>query len=258
MLTSHPRNMIPSDSKGRHDSQSAEPFGNDPMPGPKSWGNSMKSLRILIADDHDLVRRGIKSLIESRPEWQVCDEAHSGREAVAKAEERKPDIVVLDIAMPELNGLEAARRIRKVSPNSEILILSMHYSDQLIKDILDVGVRGFVVKSDSDRDLLVAIETLSNHKPFFTSMATEVMLTNFQRPGSIPAPGEMRSSRLTSREREIVQLLSEGKSSKEVASSLGISVKTAETHRANIMRKLEIHSVSELVRYAVRNQIIEA
>jgi DNA-binding NarL/FixJ family response regulator len=258
MLNTHPRNITQSDSKARLDSQAAEPFRNDPVSGPKSWGNSMKSLRILVADDHDLVRRGIKSLIESRPEWQVCDEAHSGREAVAKAEERKPDIVVLDIAMPELNGLEAARRIRKVSPNSEILILSMHYSDQLIKDILDVGVRGFVVKSDSDRDLIVAIETLSNHKPFFTSMATEVMLTNFQRPGSIPAPGEMRSSRLTSREREIVQLLSEGKSSKEVASSLGISVKTAETHRANIMRKLEIHSVSELVRYAVRNQIIEA
>jgi DNA-binding NarL/FixJ family response regulator len=218
----------------------------------------MKNLRILIADDHDVVRRGIKSLIESRPEWQVCDEAHSGREAVAKADERKPDIVVLDISMPELNGLEAARRIRKVSPNSEILILSVHYSDQLIKEILDAGVRGFVVKSDSDRDLIVALEALANHKPFFTSMATEVMLTNFHRPASIPSPGEMRTSRLTSREREIVQLLSEGKSSKEVASSLCISVKTAETHRANIMRKLEIHSVSELVRYAVRNQIIEA
>jgi len=236
----------------------AEPIKNNPMQGRKSWGSGMKNLRILIADDHDVVRRGIKSLIESRPEWQVCDEAHSGREAVAKSEERKPDIVVLDISMPELNGLEAARRIRKVSPNSEILILSMHYSDQLIKEILDAGVRGFVVKSDSDRDLIIALETLANHKPFFTSMATEVMLTNFQRPGALPAPGEMRASRLTSREREIVQLLSEGKSSKEVASSLGISVKTAETHRANIMRKLEIHSVSELVRYAVRNQIIEA
>jgi DNA-binding NarL/FixJ family response regulator len=218
----------------------------------------MKNVRILVADDHDVVRRGIKSLIESQPGWQVCDEARSGREAVAKAEERRPDIVVLDISMPELNGLEAARRIRKVSPNSEILILSVHYSDQLIKDILDVGVRGFVVKSDSDRDLIIALETLANHKPFFTSMATEVMLTNLLRPATISAPGEMRTSRLTSREREIVQLLSEGRSSKEVASSLGISVKTAETHRANIMRKLEIHSVSELVRYAVRNQIVEA
>ena len=144
----------------------------------------MKTLRILVADDHDVVRRGIKSLIESRPEWHVCDEARSGREAVAKAGEQKPDIVVLDISMPELNGLEAARRIQKVSPNSEILILSMHYSDQLIRDILDAGVRGFVVKSDSDRDLIIALETLANHKPFFTSKATEVMLTNFQRPVS--------------------------------------------------------------------------
>jgi DNA-binding NarL/FixJ family response regulator len=218
----------------------------------------MKNVRILVADDHDVVRRGIKSLIESQPGWQVCDEARSGREAVAKAEERRPDIVVLDISMPELNGLEAARRIRKVSPNSEILILSVHYSDQLIKDILDVGVRGFVVKSDSDRDLIVALETLANHKPFFTSIATEVMLTKFLRPASIPAPGEMRTSRLTSREWEIVQLLSGGSSSKEVSSSLGISVKTVDTHRANIMRKLDIHSVSELVRYAVRNQIVEA
>ena len=218
----------------------------------------MKKLRILVADDHDVVRRGIKSLIESRPGWQVCDEARSGREAVAKAEEQKPDIVVLDISMPELNGLEAARRIQKLSPDSEILILSMHNSDQLIREILDAGVHGFVVKSDSDRDLIIALETLANHKPFFTSKATEVMLTNFQRPESLPAPGEMRTNRLTSREREIVQLLSEGKSSKEVASSLDISVKTVETHRANIMRKLEIHSVSELVRYAVRNQIVEA
>jgi DNA-binding NarL/FixJ family response regulator len=251
------RPTSPSDHSPEREAEWTEPVKAHPAPGPKPMGNTSKSLRILIADDHDIVRRGIRSLIEARPEWKVCDEAHSGREAVAKAEEKKPDIVILDISMPELNGLEAARRIKKVSPNSEILILSVHYSDQLIKEILDVGVRGFIVKSDSDRDLVVAVETLANHKPFFTSMATEVMLTNFQRPNA-SAPTGMRASRLTSREREIVQLLSEGKSSKEVASSLGISVKTAETHRANIMRKLEIHSVSELVRYAVRNQIIEA
>jgi DNA-binding NarL/FixJ family response regulator len=207
-----------------------------------------------VADDHALVRRGIKSLIESRPGWQVCDEARSGREAVAKAEERKPDIVVLDISMPELNGLEAARRIRKLSPDSEILILSVHYSDQLIREILDAGVRGFVVKSDSDHDLIIALETLANHKPFFTSKATEAILMNFRRPAGFPVPGEM----LTSREREIVQLVSEGKSNKEVSSLLGISIKTVDTHRANIMRKLDIHSASELVRYAVRNEIVEA
>ena len=191
----------------------------------------MKMLRILVADDHDLMRRGIKALLQSHAGWEVCGEAHTGREAVAKAEELKPDVVILDISMPDLNGVDAAKRIRKSSPDTEVLILSVHYSDQLIRDILEAGVRGYIVKSDSDRDLIIAVETL--------------------------APPETMRDRLTSREREIVQLLAEGKSSKEVASSLNISVKTAETHRANIMRKLQLHTVSELVRYAVRNQIIE-
>jgi DNA-binding NarL/FixJ family response regulator len=217
----------------------------------------MKTLRILVADDHDLMRRGLKSLLESHLGWSVCAEAHTGREAVAKAEELKPDIVILDITMPELNGVEAARRILKASPNTEILVLSVHYSDQLIRDILDAGVRGYIVKSDSDRDLVIAIEALANHKPFFTPRATELILNNFNSKGGTTEIPDVIGDRLTSREREIVQLLSEGKTSKEVASILGISVKTAETHRANIMRKLEIHSVSELVRYAVRNQIIE-
>jgi DNA-binding NarL/FixJ family response regulator len=217
----------------------------------------MRALRILVADDHDLMRRGLKALLESRPGWTVCAEAHTGREAVAKAEELRPDIVILDITMPELNGVEAARRILKASPNTEVLVLSVHYSDQLIRDILDAGVRGYIVKSDSDRDLVIAVEALSNHKPFFTPRATELILSNFNNKGSLSEVPDVIGERLTSREREIVQLLSEGKTSKEVASLLGISVKTAETHRANIMRKLEIHSVSELVRYAVRNQIIE-
>jgi len=218
---------------------------------------TMKTLRILIADDHDLMRRGVKALLQAHPGWEVCGEAHTGREAVAKAEELKPDVVIMDISMPELNGVEAARRIRKVSPASEVLILSVHYSDQLIREILDAGVRGYMVKSDSDRELIVAVETLATHKPFFTPRATEVILSNFSSAGFQSEPLELLGDRLTSREREIVQLLAEGKSSKEVASSLCISVKTAETHRANIMRKLQLHTVSELVRYAVRNQIIE-
>lgn len=220
-------------------------------------GESMKMLRILVADDHDLMRRGIKSLLQSHAGWEVCGEAHTGREAVTKAEELKPDVVILDISMPDLNGVDAAKRIRKVSPDTEVLILSVHYSDQLIRDILEAGVRGYIVKSDSDRDLIIAVETLANHKPFFTPRATEVMLTNFNEGKTRTEPPETMRDRLTSREREIVQLLAEGKSSKEVASSLNISVKTAETHRANIMRKLQLHTVSELVRYAVRNQIIE-
>jgi DNA-binding NarL/FixJ family response regulator len=218
----------------------------------------MKDLRILIADDHNLVRRGLRALIESRPGWQVCGEAHTGREAAAKAEQMKPDVVILDISMPGLNGVEAARRIRKSSPNTEILILSVHYSDQLIRDILDAGARGYVMKSDSDRDLIVAVQAMADHKPFFTSKATELMLTNFCQSGPQPQMKDLAADRLTSREREIVQLLSEGRSSKEVATVLGISVKTADTHRANIMRKLNLHSVSELVLYAVRNQIIQA
>jgi DNA-binding NarL/FixJ family response regulator len=218
----------------------------------------VKPLRILIADDHDLMRRGVKTLIESHTGWEVCGEATTGREAVAKVEELKPDVLILDISMPDLNGVEAARRVRKASANTEILILSMHYSDQLIREIVDAGVRGYIVKSDSDRDLITAVEALARHKPFFTSQATEVILGSFNAGGTVKEVPELVSNRLTSREREIVQLLAEGKSSKEVAVSLGISVKTAETHRANVMRKLELHSVSELVRYAVRNQIVEA
>jgi DNA-binding NarL/FixJ family response regulator len=219
--------------------------------------NCVKPLRILVADDHDLMRRGIKTLLESHAGWEVCGEAKTGREAVDKVEELKPDIIILDISMPDLNGVEAARRIRKTSAGTEVLILSMHYSDQLIREIVDAGVRGYIMKSDSDRDLIIAVETLAKHKPFFTSHATEVILSNFNASRPAIALPELINKRLTSREREIVQLLAEGKSSKEVASSLGISIKTAETHRANIMRKLDLHSVSELVRYAVRNQIIE-
>jgi len=219
----------------------------------------VKPLRILIVDDHDLMRRGVKALIEAHAGWEICGEATTGREAVTKAEELKPDILILDISMPDLNGVEAARRVRKASPNTEILILSMHYSDQLIREIVDAGVRGYIIKSDSDRDLIAAVEALAKHKPFFTAQATEVILGSFNSGGTVKKEvPELVSNRLTSREREIVQLLAEGKSSKEVAVSLGISVKTAETHRANVMRKLELHSVSELVRYAVRNQIVEA
>jgi DNA-binding NarL/FixJ family response regulator len=218
----------------------------------------MKTVRILIADDHDLMRRGVRTLLEPHPGWEICGEATTGREAVAKAEELKPNIVILDISMPDLNGVDAAKRIKKASPDTEVLIFSAHYSDQLIREILEAGVRGYIVKSDSDRDLVIAVESLAKKKPFFTSRATEVMLTSFSDGGSKQDMSEPLRDRLTTREREIVQLLAEGKSSKEVASSLNISVKTAETHRANIMRKLQIHTVSELVRYAIRNQIVEA
>ena len=143
----------------------------------------MNTLSIVVADDHDLMRRGLKTLLESHPGWSVVAEAYTGREAVAKAEELKPNIVILDITMPELNGLEAARRILKASPNTEILVLSVHYSDQLIRDILDAGIRGYIMKSDSDRDLVTAVEALAKHKPFFTPRATELILNNFNGKG---------------------------------------------------------------------------
>ena len=218
----------------------------------------MKRLRILVADDHDLIRRGVKTLLLSHAGWEVCGEAQTGREAVAKSNALKPDVVILDIGMPDLNGLEAARKIRKASANTEILILSMHQSDQLVREIVDAGVRGYIVKSDSERDLIIAVEALGNHQPFFTPQVTEVILGRFNSGGPVKEVPDLIRERLTAREREIVQLIAEGKSTKEVASLLGISFKTAETHRANAMRKLEIHNVSELVRYAVRNQIAEA
>jgi len=217
-----------------------------------------QKLRILIADDHDLVRRGEKELLQTQAGWEVCAEAATGSDAVAKAEELKPDIAILDISMPDLNGLDAAKRIRKTSPDTEILILSVHSPDELIPEILEAGVRGYILKADSGSDLIAAVEALANHKSFFTARATEAILTIFNEGKSSSGdPGEPTRDRLTSREREIVQLLAEGKSNKEVASFLCVSVKTIETHRANVMRKLKLHTVTELVRYAVRHKIVE-
>ena len=218
-------------------------------------GGSEAVLRILIADDHDLMRRGLRSLLEPCG-WIICAEAATGREAVEKAAQLRPDIAILDITMPELNGINAARRIQKVSPSTEILILSAHDSDQLTTEIVTARIRGYVVKFDADRDLPTAVETLSKHKPFFSSLATDAVLRSVTE-GSSRGKVEPRDRRLTSREREILQLLSEGKSSKEIASILGIETNTAETHRANIMRKLELHNVADLVRYAVRTTMIE-
>jgi DNA-binding NarL/FixJ family response regulator len=215
-------------------------------------------MRILVVDDHDVVRRGLRSVLEGHPGWQVCAEASNGRAAVAQAEQLKPDVVVMDISMPDMNGLEAARQIKKIHPKAEIVILSVHFSDQLVRDIVDAGAKSYILKSDAERDLVIAVEAVANHRSYFTTQVSEMVMDGFRRRDTAPSPQALKRERLTSREREIVQLLAEGSSSKQVATTLGISTKTAETHRANIMRKLEIHSVSDLVRYAVRNQIIEA
>ena len=215
------------------------------------------SFRIFVADDHEVVRRGLCALLQAQPDWEICGEAGDGREALEKTQKLKPDVVILDIGMPSLNGLEATRQILKINPQTRVLILTLHYSDQVVREVLNAGARGFLLKSDAARDLVAAVEALRRDKTYFTSKVAAMVLEGFLKNGSpaaVAAPPTR--GRLTPREREIVQLLAEGKSTKEVAVALGLSVKTAETHRSNIMRKLELHSVSDLVLYAVRNNIV--
>jgi DNA-binding NarL/FixJ family response regulator len=217
-------------------------------------------LRILIADDHEVARRGIRSLLESRPGWEVCAEAKDGRDAVDLAAKTKPDLVLLDIGMPNLNGLEAARQILATNPNVAILILTMHDSDHVIREVLRAGARGFLLKSDAGRDLVAAVDALQSQRTFFTTRVSQMVLDGFlSRDGQQPEVEEtcLNSEVLTSREREVIQLLAEGRTSKEVAVTLNLSVKTAETHRTNLMRKLGLHSVADLTRYAVRNGIVQ-
>src|SRR5262245_58376230 len=215
----------------------------------------MSPVRILVADDHEVVRRGVCALLEGHAGFEVCDEAVDGREAVEKAKHSHPDVVILDIGMPGLNGFDAARQIRSVSPDSEVLILTMHESEQVIREVLAAGARGYVLKSDAGRDLITAVEALSRHKTFFTSRVAEMVLQKYLEGN--PELVKSEATSLTPREREVVQLVAEGRTNKEVATTLNISVKTAETHRTNIMRKLDCHCLSELVRYAIRNKIID-
>ncbi len=210
-------------------------------------------VRILLADDHDVVRKGLRGLLEVNSAWQVCGEATNGRDAVKLAMELKPDLAVLDLEMPELNGLEATRQIKKHLPDLEVLIFTMHETDQFIHDALVAGARGFVLKADAGRYLVEAVEALSRHKPFFTSKASETLLEKFLESTA----ASIEADRLTDREREIVQLLAEGKGNKEISAILYISVKTVETHRAAIMRKLKMNSIVDLVRYAIRNNWIK-
>jgi DNA-binding NarL/FixJ family response regulator len=214
----------------------------------------MSALRILVADDHEVVRRGLCALLKSHAGWEVCAEAADGREAVDKVNQLKPDIVILDIGMPNLNGLTAARQILRADPHQKILVLTISDAEQVVREVLDAGARGFVLKSDAARDLLDAVDALDHNRTFFTSRVAEMILHGYRNPS---AEQELTLPMLSSREREIVQLLAEGKSSKEVASILDLSVNTVETHRSNIMRKLGVHSLSELVLYAIRNNIVQ-
>jgi DNA-binding NarL/FixJ family response regulator len=213
-------------------------------------------IRILLADDHDIMRRGLRNLLETHPGWEVCGEAANGREAVKLARELKPDIVVLDLSMPELNGLEATRQIRKELPQTEVLIFTMHDTEQLVREVLAAGARGYVLKSDAGRYLISGIEAVAQHKPFFTSTVAETILDGYLKVGSGQGVPVSAVNPLTPREREIVQLLAEGRTNKEVASALSISVKTVETHRRAIMSKLGIGSIVELVHFAIRNKLV--
>ena len=215
----------------------------------------MTQARILVADDHDIVRRGLRAVLEAEEGWTVCYEATNGREAVARTRELAPDVAVLDVSMPELNGLEACRQIVKTVPRTEVLVLTMHESEEVVREVLAAGASGYVLKSDAGHHLVAAVAALLRGEPFFSSRVAALVVQGYG--GRASAGDELRRP-LTDRERQIVQLLAEGRSNKEVAAALGISVKTAEAHRANIMRKLGAHSIGEVVRYAIRNRMVEA
>jgi DNA-binding NarL/FixJ family response regulator len=211
------------------------------------------SVRILIADDHEVVRSGLRGILEGQPGWEVCAEAADGRQAVQLAGEMKPDVAVLDLSMPALNGLDATRQISQVSPKTEVLIFTMHDTEALMSETFAAGAHGFLNKADAARLLVGAVQALSQHQLFFTEKASR-KLVGLIASGKPPKPEQ--SSVLSAREREIVSLVAEGKSNKEIAATLNISVKTVETHRSNLMRKLRITSIAELVRYAVRNHLV--
>jgi len=213
-----------------------------------------KKVRILIADDHDIVRRGMKPLIESEWGWEICGEARDGREALALTEKLKPDVVVLDVAMPEMNGVDVTRQIKRVLPETEVLAFTGTDSEAMVHQLFAAGARGCVLKSDAAEHLIPAIKALCEHQPYLGTRVSQIVFASYLKGGvesEQTTPGG-----LSAREREIVQLLAEGKSNKEVATVLGTSPKTVETQRAAIMRKLGFTAFSELVRYAVRNQIV--
>ena len=215
-----------------------------------------KKPTVLIADDHEIVRAGVRNLLESGG-YTVSGEVSDGRAALKSTEELKPDVVILDVTMPEMNGIEAARLILKRCPQTKVLVFTVHDAEQVVVEIFRTGAHGYILKSDAGRQLLEAVRCVLDGKHFFSSKISEVIFDSM-RSGSLPHTANPEDDKPTAREREIIQLLAEGRSNKEVADKLGISIKTVETHRAAIMRKLGLHSIGELVRYAIRNHIIEA
>ena len=207
--------------------------------------------RILIADDHDVVRSGLRAILSDQPGWEIVAEAEDGRQAVELAGATQPDVAILDYQLPLLNGVDATRQIRAFHPQTEVLIFTMHGSEPLIRELLEAGARGYLLKSDARRFLITAVETLARHQPFFTGRVSEALLTAYLARGA--ASGDS----LSSRERNVVQLIAEGRTNKEVAQLLGINLKTVETHRSAAMRKIDAHTSADLVRYAIRNKMVE-
>jgi DNA-binding NarL/FixJ family response regulator len=214
-------------------------------------------IRVLLADDHALMRRGIRDLLEGDKEIEVVGEAADGREATQLTQKLKPDVLIMDLTMPELNGLDAIRHIRKDCPEVELLVFSMHDSEELIREVFSAGARGYVLKSDAALYLIDAVRSLAEGKPFFTPRISEAILHSLTAVGSHPQGEPSAKGPLSSREREILQLLAENKSNKEIATRLGISVRTVETHRRSVMQKLNANSIVELVHYAIRNGIVQ-
>jgi DNA-binding NarL/FixJ family response regulator len=213
----------------------------------------MNSLTILIADDHELVRRGIRTVFEARPQWKICGEASTGREAIEKAKKLGPDVVLLDITMPDIGGLEAIPEILAVCPSTKILVLTMHDSGEIAANALGLGASGLVLKSDAGRDLVRAVQAIEKKQSFLSPAVTKIILGHLAKTTS---PGRSPSD-LTLRELEVVKLLAQGQSNKEVATALEISVKTVDAHRTNIMRKLNLNTYSDLIYFAIRHKIVE-
>jgi len=216
----------------------------------------MKKLRILVADDHELVRHGIRGLLRARRGWRVIGEAANGREAVEKTNKLKPDVAILDVSMPDLDGLQATRQIRDASPNTEVVVLTMHDSDQMVRRVLDAGALGYVLKSDLAANLVKAVKNVSAGRLFLTPRVSDIVLKGFLKNGNQADPAEQTRARPTPREVEIIRLLAEGKANKVIAADLGITIRTVETHRAKVMVKLGLHSLAALLHYAIRQKIV--
>jgi two-component system, NarL family, response regulator NreC len=215
----------------------------------------LNKLRILVADKHGLVRRGAREILHARRGWRVVGEASNDREAVEKARELKPDVAIVDLGMPELDGVEVIRQIRKAVPDTKVLVLTVHESGHMVRQALDVGARGYVLKSDFADCLPKAVRAIPEGKCFLSPKVREIVLEGFLKARSQHPQGGRASARTTRREIEIIRVLAEGKSNKEIAAQLGISVRTVETHRAKIMLKLGLHSLAELIHYAIRHRI---